>query len=357
MAKKDQTIILGAGLSGMIAAIVLAKQGRGVKVIERAKDIGGDLALHPSLHATPINTKKVADWTGLDTSKMFTKGKVVKGFFADAAFTFPPMYLIERGKRPTAIDVYLYEEAKKLGVDFEFNHTVDNPKELPKGSIIATGFYPDMFDIFKTPCRNARGFFALKKNTDPELDGSMYLWMGPYSEDYAYACVINGLLYIALFSRFGLPDESLDQFKVHLEATMGWKFDKWLDESRLTVPCASIKRPQLFVDDYILTGTVGGNMDPFLGFGIHGAILSGVTAAWAVTDPEKALKEHKKLTSHYQSSYITFELQKGVPNRDKIFKFCLSHPKLISPFTGFISKGLPGYDGDWVKETFGGKLQ
>ena len=63
------------------------------------------------------------------------------------------------------------EEAKKLGVEFEFNHTVDNPKELPKGSIIATGFYPDMFDIFKTPCRKARGFFALKKNTDPELDG------------------------------------------------------------------------------------------------------------------------------------------------------------------------------------------
>lgn len=356
MAENKETIILGAGLSGMTAAIVLGKQGKKVKVIERANDIGGDLALHPSLHATPINIDKIQAWTGLDTDKMFVKGKKCKSFIGDESFEFPPMYLIERGKRPTSIDSYLYEEAKKAGVEFEFGRHVDNPKELPKGSIIATGFYPDMFDIFKTPCRKARGFFVMRKNTDPGLEGSMYLWMGPYSEDYAYACVVNELLYIALFSRFGLPDESLPQFEKHLKETMGWEFDKWVDEKRLPVPCASIKRPQLFVDDYILTGTVGGNMDPFLGFGIHGAILSGVTAAWAVTDPKKAQKEHDKLTSHYRASFISFELQKSIPHREKIFKVFLKHPWMLSPFTGFLSKGLPGYDGDWVDEVFGGRI-
>ncbi|MCU0821971.1 MAG: NAD(P)-binding protein [Spirochaetes bacterium] len=202
MDKKDQTIILGAGLSGLTAAIVLAREGRAVKVIERAKDIGGDLALHPSLHATPINIKKVKDWTGLNPDKMFVMGKKVTAFTGTKSFNSPPVFLIERGKRPTSIDTYLYGEAKKLGVEFEFNHHVNNPKELPKGSIIATGFYPDMFDIFKTPCHKARGFFVMKKNTDPALEGTMYLWMGPYTEDYAYACILNELLYIALFSRF-----------------------------------------------------------------------------------------------------------------------------------------------------------
>ncbi len=354
MGKKEETLILGAGLSGMTAAIVLARKGRAVKVIERAKDIGGDLALHPSLHATPININKIKEWTGLDTNRMFVMGKEANCFIGRDRYIFPPMYLIERGKRPTSIDTYLYKEAKKLGVEFEFDRHVDNPKELPKGSIIATGFYPDMLDIFKTPCRKARGFFAMRKNTDPELDGRMFLWMGPYTEDYAYSCVINGLHYTALFSRFGMPDDSLPKFEAHLKETLGWEFEGWVDEKRLPVPCASIQRPKLFVDGYILAGTVGSNMDPFMQFGIHGAILSGVTAAWAVTDPDMAVKEHNKLTSHYKSSFVTFELQKNMPFREQFFRLFLTHPKWFGPFSSFISKGLPGYDGNWVDEVFGG---
>ena len=355
MGKKEQTIILGAGLSGMTAAIVLAREGRAVMVIERAIDIGGDLALHPSLHATPVNIKKVKEWTGLDPDKMFVMGKKVTTFVGNKSYNSPPIYLVERGKRPTSIDTYLYNEAKKLGVEFEFDHHVDNPKELPKGSIIATGFYPDMFDIFKTPRRMARGFFVMKKNTDPELDGTMYLWMGPYTEDYGYACILNELLYLALFSRFGLPDDSLKKFEKHLKETMGWEFDSWVDEKRLPVPMASIKSPRLFVDGYILAGTVGNNMDPFLGFGIQGAILSGVTAAWAVIDPEKGEREHKKLNKNYKTSYISFQVMKSLPFREQLFWLFNNHPKWFAPINKLVSKGLPGHDGNWIDNTFGGE--
>ena len=48
MTNPKETVILGAGLSGMVAAIVLAKEGRKVKIIEGAKEIGGDMGFHPS---------------------------------------------------------------------------------------------------------------------------------------------------------------------------------------------------------------------------------------------------------------------------------------------------------------------
>ncbi len=351
MNKRDEIIVIGAGLSGMTASIVLAKEGRKVKVLEKGKTIGGDIGLHPSLHATPIDIDKVAAWTGLDTDRMFVKGKSSELFIGEESHNLAPLYLIERGSRPTSIDTYLYDEAQKLGVEFEFGRNIEDPNELPKGSIVATGFFPKMFEEFGTASRSARGFFKITKNKDPKLDGTMYLWMGPYSEDYAYACILNGVLYIALFSRFGLPDEALNQFEEHLKATTGWEFDDWRSEDMLHIPCASIKKPRLWVDDYILTGTAGSVMDPMFGFGIHGAILSGVTAAWAVTDPERANKEFKKLNKHYVSTFLIFEIAKSMLSlRGTLFRVLVALPRLSSPVTGFISQGVPGYESKWISD-------
>ena len=80
MGTDRETVVLGAGLAGMVASIILAREGREVRVLESAKGLGGNSPFHPSLHATPIDIDKVAAWTGLDTNRMFTMGNVSETF-------------------------------------------------------------------------------------------------------------------------------------------------------------------------------------------------------------------------------------------------------------------------------------
>ncbi len=353
MNKSDETVILGAGLSGLVAAVLLAKEGKKVRVIEGAKDIGGDLGFHPSLHGTPLDVDKIAAWTGLDTDCMFTKGNGVQMFIGKQAFPQEPVYLIERSNRPTSIDAYLLKQAKALGVEFEFGHYVKDPKTLPKGSIIATGFHPGMYKAFDRKCHKGEGYSIVEKNDDPGLEGNVYGWIGPYTNDYAYGCVLNGMKYIALFSRFGLPDNSLDQFREHLKATLGWEYDDWNYVRNIPYPW-SYKSPPLWIDDYIVTGTVGGIIDPMAGFGIQGAILSGVVAAWAVTDPFRARKELKDLNKHFLVSTLSFEATKNIPFRETFFKTMFTLPELFKPMIGLMGKGIPGLEGNYTYDLLKG---
>ena len=47
---------------------------------------------------------------------------------------------------------------------------------------------------------------------------------------------------------------------------------------------------------FILSGTLGGFLEPAFSFGITGALLSGKISAMAVTEPVKAEKEFKRFT-------------------------------------------------------------
>ncbi|MCX6671284.1 MAG: NAD(P)-binding protein [Euryarchaeota archaeon] len=55
MATKDIQVY-GAGLSGLVSAINLARGGYHVTVYEKEEKIGGDLHCHPSIHMTPMHT-------------------------------------------------------------------------------------------------------------------------------------------------------------------------------------------------------------------------------------------------------------------------------------------------------------
>jgi len=63
--------ILGAGLSGMVAAITLARQGREVLVIEGEKRLGGMHHELPSVHTTPIDPAWMSEQVGIDVRSAF----------------------------------------------------------------------------------------------------------------------------------------------------------------------------------------------------------------------------------------------------------------------------------------------
>ncbi len=349
MGKEKETVILGAGLAGLVASIMLAREGRQVRILESAKGIGGNETFHPSLHATPIDIDKVAAWTGLDTSRMFTMGNVCQTFIGTQVFYQKPMYIIERGSRPSAIDNYLFDEAKKIGVEFEFGHHVKHPRELPKGSIIATGYHPSMYKAFDIPCAKGEGYNLVAENDDPSLEGNVYSWIAPYTKDYAYACVLNGMRYLLLFSRFSMPQEALSRFQEDLKNTLGWEHDNWGTIRNHPYPW-TMKRPRLLVDGYILTGAAGNNIDPMGGFGIHGAILSGVIAARAVSNPQKAEKELEELNKRFTAAALTFEALKHMPASQRFYRVMLCYPEFFTMMMFLMGRGIPGYDGNWCLE-------
>ena len=53
--KNKKVHIVGAGLSGMVAAINLAREGHQVIILEGASKIGGIHPHHPSIHGTPMH--------------------------------------------------------------------------------------------------------------------------------------------------------------------------------------------------------------------------------------------------------------------------------------------------------------
>ncbi len=356
MSSDKETIILGAGLAGMVASIILAREGRTVRIVESAKGLGGISPFHPSLHATPIDIDKVAAWTGLDTSRMFTKGNVCQAFIGNQIFYQKPMYIIERGNRSSAIDTYLFDEAKKLGVQFDFGHHVKDPKELPKGSIIASGYHPSMYKAFNMPCGMGEGYNMTVENDDPTIEGNVYSWITPYTKDYAYACVLNGIKYLLLFSRFSMPEKALHLFQKDLKRTLGWEHDNWGTIRNHPYPW-TFKRPKLLVDGYILAGAAGNNIDPMGGFGILGAILSGVIAARAVTDPQKAEKELKKLNKRFTVTALTFEAMKNMPASNRFYRILMTYPEFFYPMMALMGRGIPGYEKNWSFEFIQGYHQ
>ena len=90
-----------------------------------------------------------------------------------------------------------------------------------------------------------------------------------------------------------MPPENLEEFKQMVEKYDKFKFDTWKRFLGYTP-----KDLRLTYDDrFILTGTLAGVVEPALGFGITGALLSGKISALAAVDKEKGLAEFERFTA------------------------------------------------------------
>ena len=55
-----ESVVVGAGLGGLVAAVNLAREGRDVVVLERESRIGGSPLYHPSPEGTPLDVDALA---------------------------------------------------------------------------------------------------------------------------------------------------------------------------------------------------------------------------------------------------------------------------------------------------------
>jgi len=347
MAKKVH--ILGAGLSGMTAAINLARAGRKVLVLEGAKGIGGMGGFHPSVHTTPIDPEWMSRESGIDLTSVFHQPKELLFGVNEKTYSMGPgaMHCVERGARKTSIDSLLYDLACKAGVEFQFGTFLKDLRELPRGSIIATGLHPEMYDFLEIPFEIPRGF-ASTCRTDRDTWCAGVL--ASFTDDYFYANCVNNLMYGLLFGRKKVTVEGLEACKRDVRKRFGIDFKKW-EYFTVRVPTGCARNTRLFRDGYILAGTLSGAMDPNALFGIHGAILSGKIAAEAVENPDAASKEFSRINRFYSVGYYLKEMLKYLPGRNAILQMTFTHPRAMFPIPQISSLAVPGYrQGFWYYE-------
>jgi len=314
-----EKIVVGAGLAGLCAAINLRREGHEVRVLERRDGVGGparDMVTgeltYVMADGTPMDTAKLASYTGIDITPACEPlaGLRIYSFGRRYDIVFPknvPAALVERGARKGSLDMFLYRTALEEGVKFDFNHPVKTPRDfddLPPKSILATGLFEDSYKALGIPYIPVEGLFAYTLLPDYRGPG-VILYMDKHTWDYSFFSTVNGIAGALLFQRKRpLSAAAKAWFPEQLAKDEGIEFPEWHELDVGVLPMSSPANPRLFHDKFILAGTLAGVQDPVLLFGVHGALASGKVAAMALSRPERAYREFRKINLFWKLSYI-----------------------------------------------------
>jgi monoamine oxidase len=113
-AESGSVTIFGAGMSGLIAAVNLAREGYSVTVHDREPGYGGSQLYNPSTHVTPIDTALTSEYIGIDITPAFHEVLACPAYFHDTKVMLPSelAFAVERGNRPTSLDTLLFNECQ-----------------------------------------------------------------------------------------------------------------------------------------------------------------------------------------------------------------------------------------------------
>ena len=351
----SESVVVGAGLAGLVAAINLRREGRDVRVLDRERRVGGSPVYHPSPQGTPIDIRAFEAFSGIDLSPAVGTGPMAK-FKVGRTVAYGEMipvdmdsisaYMIERGPRSTSLDSFLYEVAAREGVKFEFGAGIvsnDDLADLPPDTIVATGLHFEGFDSARVPYKTSFHFISRKMIEDK--DGNhVTVYHGEFTTDYSYTCSVNGVRFAHVFQRMPIGKDTLAAFEEQVYLSEGFEFDEWTHFT-FPVPAATIHNPRLFAGNKILAGTLAGCMESFMFFGMLGALASGKIAAMAVGDKAKAFEEFELATSSFKGAYLLKKMTRQVPHAMQkrmmapALKRALDYPAV----TDRIKRAMPGW--------------
>ncbi len=347
--------IVGAGLSGLVAGINLAREGFEVVIYEKEKNCGGLSTFRPDPAGSPFNLDKLKDFIGVDISPACRRineysfyvwggnGKVVR-----APKTFEG-YMVERSGRESSLDYLLTQEAMDAGVKIEYGQEIRGWEDfvnLPPNSIITTGLEADVYRALGLPVIDLYGVYARGRcdMVEPTTAG----YFDAYTKFYGFTSSINKVCFAFLIAQAGEKTQSgIERFKQQVTETAPFELGPWQTMEWAGVPTATMFRPRLFWEDKLLAGTLAGIMDPTLLFGMLGAMVSGKIAATAVTDRKKAQRQFKQVTKTYSRSWLVKRAHDKMPDiiRRPLTDFALSSLKDRSDkFWERVWSVVPGYD-------------
>ena len=300
MGKRKEITIYGCGMSGMVAAINLAREGHSVIVHDKESGYGGDSMYNPSTHCTPIDRVRTSDYIGIDISSVFYPLIACPFYLHDTRSDAPHsgLYSVERGNRPTSLDTLLYGIAREEGVSFEFNSPLIKKDllNLPPDTIIACGLTPDAYRMLEIPSQTWYGWLS---RGEAGFSDYSRIWWDESITEYGYLSSANNYYFDLLFSIKPVGKDALEKYKDFIRRIEGLEHDNW-EYVKGAVPVAKSSNPRLFHNNLIMCGTISGYMDPFGWFGIAGALVSGKIAAMAVTNKVIAQEEFDRFIRYYR---------------------------------------------------------
>lgn len=311
---------MGAGLAGLTAAINLAGEGCEVVVYEKEKKIGGIPSARPDPAGGPFGISRLKEYIGIDVSpalKPVERSSLMIWGRKVELKTRPgiPMYMVERGSRKSSLDSFLHQKAVDRGVKVEFGQSFETRKDfedLPPGSIIATGLERRPFELLGIP--HNIGYAIVAKGKVDYQAATTTIYMNDYTINYGFTSTINGICYAQIFQADKpIRKDDLEGFDRDVRQAESYKLSPWKEVDIGVLPYRSYSNPRLFWGDKVLAGTLAGAIDPLMGFGMLGALLSGRIAAVAQEDRRTALKEFRRLNVLYAPELLGRKLMIASP--------------------------------------------
>jgi flavin-dependent dehydrogenase len=269
--------ILGAGISGLTAAINLAKEGYDVEVNEKFSDVGKSHRLNfEGLDNRKNDVKKMLKKINVKIdfkNKSFKEIVWYSPSFRKAVLKSkkPFFYLVERGGKDS-LEYSLKKQALNLGVKFKFN------TKLKDAEIISTG--P------KIPMGVGFGTFYNNVKFDDNAIGILSNKIAPHG--YFYILVWNNRASVCTTISKYFGKFKVDIRKLHMNNLKIDFCKKILSGARFKHTFSgfmNFKIPRTAViNGKIYTGEAAGFQDAFLGFGMNYAFLSGYFAAKSIIE-------------------------------------------------------------------------
>ena len=329
--------IMGAGLSGLTAAINLAKAGLTVDVFEKRDDCGkyfqGDINGLENWSSTAdvisrfesMNIKTNYFCESFKTVHL-TDGKTV----LENTFKNPMFYLLRRGSIENSLDQGLKKQALDSGVNIHFNSKVKKEDM----NIISTG-----------PAGKQHSGILKGILFDTESDDIAVSLINKKASNsgYCYLLITKG---IGTICSVNLYDKDIDA-DAYLKKTIEiitklFDFDI-KNEKQINGIGRFLVKPTLVENGKLLTGEAAGLQDLLWGFGMRYAIVSGYCAASSIIEN----KNYKKIIN----THLSRRIKTSVVNRffcekygDNFYGYLLNQARKNDNWIDLLHKG---YNPSW----------
>ena len=260
--------IVGAGPSGLAAALAARARGAGVTVYEKRPDVGarfggdfqglenwtGDRDVLAELEQLGIAA--TFDATPVDEIVCFGPDLRARTLRAAA----PIFYLVRRGREPGTLDQALKTQALAAGVDIRFGERLQH---LARGGVVAEG--PHRADVIAT------GFVF-----DTDMADGCYAAVSDRlaPKGYSYLLIDKGRGTVAtcLFDRFHEERRYLEGTVDFFERAVGLR---WQSAKRFGGSGNFQRVVRTVVGERAYVGESAGFQDALFGFGLRYALVSG----------------------------------------------------------------------------------